>query len=181
MRFKNIVGTLKTLCFGVAVALFIVKFIGFLSIVSQSSMQNMLFDGDILWVEKVSTFTNTLKRGDIITLTPSVFASENSKYSIVKRIIAIENDHVSIKNGRVFVNGVAIKENYIKGISTTSPASNANNNITISHGNVYILGDNRSIPIYDSRNLGQISTKDITGRVLFRFYPLNKIGLLVKT
>ncbi|MEN8907790.1 MAG: signal peptidase I [Clostridiales bacterium] len=178
MILKEIIDMVKNIAYGVLIALFIIKFIGGTAIVSQISMQTTLYDGDILWVEKITPTFGKLKRGDIITIyAPKIITGQGN--TLVKRIVAVEGDHLLIKNGKVFVNGAAIEENYTKGDYTRPPNEPKNNDIIISSDYIYCLGDNRTDPIHDSRSMGEIDLNNITGRVLFRFYPLKKIGSLV--
>ena len=48
--------------------------------------------------------------------------------------------------------------------------------MVIPEGSVFVMGDNREKSI-DSRFFGTVSTDDIYGRVLIRFFPLNKITI----
>lgn len=179
MIIKEILDMIKNVALGVIIALLIIKFIGNTAIVSQVSMQTTLYQDDILWVEKITPTFGKLKRGDIVTIyAPKVIKGEG--HTLVKRVIAVENDHILIKDGKVYVNGAAIKEDYIKGNFTTSPTNPKYNDLTVSPGCVYVLGDNRSVGIWDSRNMGQITKEELTGRVIFRFYPYKKIGLMIK-
>jgi len=81
--------------------------------VNQYSMQKTLYEGDILWVEKITPLLGTLHRGDIITIYAPEVKFEN--FILVKRVVAVANDYIEIKDGKVFVNGAALDEKYIKG------------------------------------------------------------------
>jgi signal peptidase I len=177
MILKEIIQMIKNVAIGVIISVFIIHFIGGMATVSQESMQNTLFEGQVLWIEKISTTLDLLKRGDIITIYAPKYITYGS-HTLVKRIIAVEGDHVLIKDGKVYVNGSIIKEPYIKG-NYTRVENEKFNNIIISKGYLYALGDNRSRPIIDSRTMGQISLKDVTGRALVRVYPFDKIKILV--
>jgi signal peptidase I len=179
MILKEIIDMIKNIAYGVLIALFIIKFIGGTAIVSQISMQTTLYDGEVLWVEKITPNFGTLRRGDIVTIyAPKIIKDQGN--TLVKRIVAVEGDHLLIENGMVYVNGAAIKEEYTKGDYTDPPDDSKNNDIIISPGCIYCLGDNRTDPIHDSRDMGEIDLQNITGRVLFRFHPVKKMGLLVK-
>jgi signal peptidase I len=179
MFIKEFLDMVKNVALGVIIALLIIKFVGNTAIVSQVSMQPTLVEGDVLWVEKITPNFGNLKRGDIITIyAPKVIPGEG--HTLVKRIVALENDHILFKNGKVYVNGFALKEDYILGNNTTAPSNPSYNNIIIQPGYLYALGDNRVANIWDSRNMGQISKHEITGRVIFRFYPLKKLGSMIK-
>ncbi len=56
-------------------------------------------------------------------------------------------------------------------------SSQYSNGITVPEGDVLPLGDNRDNS-NDGRYFGPVSQKTVTGQVLFRFWPLNRIGYL---
>ena len=45
----------------------------------------------------------------------------------------------------------------------------------IEEGKAFLLGDNRESSV-DSRTYGEIPVSDITGKVIFRYYPLRSVG-----
>lgn len=51
-------------------------------------------------------------------------------------------------------------------------------NITVPEGHVYVLGDNRSANIVDSRTIGPVSLDKIESKAVIRIYPFDRIGLL---
>lgn len=155
----------------VVVGFLIVTFVAQRTIVHDVSMQPTLYEGDNLVVEKISHKIGNLKRGDII-----VFYEPQSDRQLIKRLIALEGDTVEIKDGKVFVNGEALEENYIKG-DFTPPGEY--NNLTVEEGKLFVMGDNR-MNSRDSRSLGTIDISQVTGKAIFRFYPFNKIGALKK-
>ena len=179
MVVKEIINLIKNMALGVIISLLIIRFIGTSAMVFQESMQPTLIQNDILWVEKITPTFGNLKRGDIVTIyAPDIITTESN--SLVKRVVAIENDHVLIKDGKVYINGSEIKEDYIKGTYTQPPTNPKHNNLIISPGHIYVLGDNRSIPIHDSRDMGQIANENVTGRIIFLIVSIQKIGSLIK-
>ena len=51
--------------------------------------------------------------------------------------------------------------------------------LTVPEGKLFVLGDNRNDSI-DSRStdIGLINENKVLGKVIFRFYPFNKIGII---
>jgi signal peptidase I len=176
MIFKEVIYMIRNIFIGVFIAVIIVRFIGGIAIVYQESMQTTLYEKDLLWVEKITSSLNLLDRGDIVTIYSPKYIKTGDN-TLVKRIIAVEGDHLQIKDGKVYVNGSMLKENYIKG-DYTSERNSKFNDIIIRKDYVYVLGDNRSIPILDSRNMGEIPIEDIRGRILFRIFPFDRFGLV---
>ena len=70
---------------------------------------------------------------------------------IVKRIAAVENDTVAMKNGAVYVNGVKL---------TNSSYEGEEKSFTLKKDEVFVLGDNQKVSL-DSRYFGTLSTESI--------------------
>lgn len=136
--------------------------------VEGQSMYSTLNDKDVIFVEKLSLITHSIKRGEII-----IFNSNNSKGDIyVKRVVAVEGDVIEIKDGKVFVNDTELNEAYLDKDTFTSPGEFLadDRKYTLEKDHVFVLGDNRGNSI-DSRILGPISIKDIKGHAIMRIYP----------
>jgi len=111
--------------------------------------------------------------GDIVILNPPTQA----RGPYVKRVIATEGDTVRIDSstGSVFVNGEKIDEPYIDdAYITTAPE----NEYIVPEGYFFVMGDNRSPGgSYDSRAIGCIPNENMIGKVVFRWWPLNMVGI----
>jgi len=132
-----------------------------------TSMSPLLEEGDILLTFRTSDF----KKGDIISF------YYNNKI-LVKRVIAFEGDFVNIKNnGSVYVNNKELKEDYI------SEKALGDCDITLPYqvpsGKIFVLGDHRLTSV-DSRNkaMGCVSQEQISGKPVFRVWPLNRMGFV---
>ena len=102
------------------------------------------------------------------------------KQYLVKRIIATEGQTVEVdyETDRVLVDGKEIQEDYIKDADMFAPYQTQHSYpYTVEEGHVYVLGDNRNNSL-DSRAKGAIPESDITGKVVFRLLPFDKIGTL---
>ena len=112
--------------------------------------------GDTLILNKVAK----INRGDIV-----VFDVDWQSDPLVKRVIAVAGDTVLINNdGKVYVNGVALKEDYIQGITYTTNGE-AELSITVPEGHIFCLGDNRENS-HDSRSadIGAIPLENVRGK-----------------
>jgi signal peptidase I len=84
----------------------------------------------------------------------------------VKRVIALGGESVHFVDGKVLINGEALKEPYLKPGTYTFTYSKAREQfITCGEDSYFVLGDNRSDSI-DSRAYGAVSRKDVLGRVV---------------
>lgn len=138
--------------------------------VLQTSMNDTLYEGDLLLVNKLAK--NKLERGDIIIFrNPEKRDPDDYEY-FTKRVIGMENDVVKIQNGKVIVNGETLLENYV------TPSNNQINvagEWTVQENYLFVLGDNRDSSL-DSRKFGTIPQAYVLGKVFLRIYPFESFG-----
>ena len=95
----------------------------------------------------------------------------------VERIIALPGQTIDIRDGKVFVDGQQLDEEYYKGV--TNPIDPRQEfPQTVEDNMVFVMGDNRPNS-KDSRSteLGQVPYEAILGKSQLRIWPLNKIGV----
>ena len=167
-------------CIGIAfVVAFVLKtYVMTIAVVDGPSMENTLHHAERLITWKMGYEP---EHGDVIIFQPKKSTSENPVY-YVKRIIATEHDDVVIdyNQNAVFVNGKKVEEDYIKDDVMLPRGSNIDNGIikvVVPEDHVYVLGDNRNNS-EDSRSsaVACVPHEDIEGKVIFRSWPLNKMG-----
>ena len=130
-------------------------------------MNDTLDEGDVVVSIKGSTF----KTGDIIAF------YYNNKL-LVKRVIGQPGDWVDIDEaGNVYVNQVMLEEPYLN--SKAFGETNIELPYQVPESRIFVLGDNRDVSI-DSRNtsVGCVAEEQIAGKIVFRVWPLDKIGFL---
>ena len=130
--------------------------------VDGASMDQTLEDGQILLLYKLAN----IDYGDIVVLD-----EEKENEIIIKRIIGMPGDTVSIENNTVYVNDEEIEEDYAYGETSDYEE------ITLEDDEYFILGDNRPIS-KDSRYFGPVKEDEIIGKVIFRLWPFNKFGTI---
>ena len=81
---------------------------------------------------------------------------------------------MAVENGKVYINGEELDEEYTKDGTTNGTVYP----VEVPEGCVFCLGDNR-LHSTDSRFLevGFVDEEDIVGKVIFRIYPFNRIGI----
>lgn len=147
--------------------------------VPSGSMLDTIQIGDRLIGEKISYHFSSPKQGDIVTF----IDPEDSKSTLIKRVIATAGQTVEFKDGVVYVDGEALAEPYTEGKPTeplTMQSANAGSieyPYTVPEGCVWVMGDNR-INSLDSRYFGPIEVSSITSHGLFIFWPLSDAGSL---
>jgi len=153
-----------------AVALFIVTFIARPYVVEGRSMEPTLHDRDRLIVEKLSYRFGEPQRGDIVVLQSPLEPGRR----LIKRIIGLPGEQISIAMGRVWINGKPLDEPY-----TDVAVSGFMAPLRIPEGTYFVMGDNRHpLGSQDSRRFGVVSREALEGRAVFRFWPLTELGLV---
>lgn len=156
------------------VVFIITQFVGQRTVVSGSSMEDTLSDGDNLIVDKISYRIHDPERFDVVVFP---YKYEEDTYYI-KRIIGLPGETVRIDgSGTIYINGEVLAENY--GTETILNAGDAISEITLGEGEFFVLGDNRNNST-DSRfaQVGNIKGEDIVGKAWVRVYPFNVFGLV---
>ena len=167
---NEMVEWVESFVFAIFVVILILTFIVRVVQVEGPSMEDTLQNGDRLIL---THFNYTPERGDIVVLN-----SSGLDETIIKRVIAVEGDTISIDftSGTVTLNGEVLKEDYIKELTFRREGRDIEN-LKIGEGQVFVMGDNRNHST-DSRStmVDVVNTDDILGKAIFRIYPVNKIG-----
>lgn len=103
------------------------------------------------------------------------YVLENTKTSFIKRVIALPGEHVKIQEGRVYINGKELKEDYLNEDVRTEELNPTVNDFTVPEGTVFLMGDNRPNST-DCREFGCIPLNRIESRIWIRIWPLNLFG-----
>jgi signal peptidase I len=139
-------------------------------IVDGESMSPNFHTGHYLIIDEFSYHFREPKRGEVIVLRYPL----DPKRFFLKRIVGMPGDRIYIKDGKVFIQnaeypaGVVLSEPYQK--QTTFP-SGQYRDVTLKEGEYFAMGDNRG-GSSDSRSWGILPRKNITGRALFRLFPI---------
>jgi len=151
--------------FAVAIAVIVQQFVFFTVLVSSHSMEPTLAPGDRLLSVRIHGHHH-VKRQDII-----VFYSQEYEMVMVKRVIGLPGDLVTIQNdGLVCINGEKLQEAYVHSSKSRSGTFN------VPKHQFMLLGDYRKYST-DSRSWAEpfIAEKDILGRAVFRIYPFRRM------
>ena len=102
---------------------------------------------------------------------------ELGKTSYIKRVIALPGEHIQIKDGKVYINGEELGEEYLAKDVITEAEGGQFLDLIVPSGTVFAMGDNRGHSA-DSRRFGCIPYEKIEGIVVLRFWPLNVFGTI---
>ena len=140
------------------------------TIVNGSSMNPTLESSDKVLIDKIIYKIDKLNRYDIV-----VFDYHHSSV-YVKRIIGLPGERITIRKGRVYVNGKILKDDpRIK--DTMHYAGIARDGVELGKDEYFVLGDNRNNS-YDSRyeEVGVVNKSSMIGKVWIRIFPILKFG-----
>jgi signal peptidase I len=161
---EEFVAWVKTLMSAAVYAVLIVTFGFQVARVEGQSMAPTLEDQDRLIVNKLVYRIGEPRRGDIVML----YYPLNPDKSFVKRVIAEEGDTVRIVDGRVYVNDIPLKDDYVASEYRSHDDWGPQ---VIPEGYYFVMGDHRNNSS-DSRHWGMVPKKYIIGKVQIRWWPV---------
>jgi signal peptidase I len=198
----ELISSVQSLLGTVVIAIFVITFIVQAFQIPSESMENTLLVGDYLLVNKLcyggSRVANLLmpyqkiQRKDIIVFHYPV----DPKQHFVKRVIGLPGDRLRMLNKKVFINGKALEEPYVRFLEpannlyrddfprTDIPAANMEGSwwlqmrklvedgqLIVPDGYYFVMGDNRD-DSQDSRYWGFVPQENIIGRPLLIYWSV---------
>ena len=163
--------------------------------IPSGSMEDTIDIGDRVLSEKLTSRASDPEPGDIVTFTcwedpwtEDLYTSVDDASTdvqgrleekvLIKRVIATGGQTVDIRDGSVWVDGVELDEDYTDGAVTEElSGSDITFPYAVPDDEVWVMGDNRTNS-KDSRFFGSISKESLTGRAVFRYWPVDSIGML---
>ena len=167
---REIVSWIKTIVFAVVFALCITQFVIVNAKVPTGSMMDNIKPNDRIVAFRLSYIRTGPKRFDIV-----VFHFPDDRTQLyVKRVIGLPGETVTIRAGKVYINDNKdpLDDSFVR----TKPYEEDFGPVTVPEGSYFMMGDNRNNSA-DSRvwNNKYVVSKDILGKVLFRYFPNFKI------
>jgi signal peptidase I len=167
---RELRGWVKDISLGVVIAILMVVFLYQPVKVEGTSMQPELIDQERIFVNKFVYHFEEIHRGDIVVFW---YPKDPSK-SFIKRVVGVPGDLVSVRGGRVYINGQLLEERYVpRGYQD----SDSYPSVQVKEGYYYVLGDHRNAS-NDSRSWGLVPRKYIYGKAVFRYWPVEKVGFI---
>lgn len=138
--------------------------------VEGTSMMPHLENHERIFINKFVYRFEPIQRGDIVVFW---YPLDPSK-SYIKRVVGLPGEWVSIRDGRVYVDGKPLTEPYIPP-EYLDHQSYAPTFVEPNH--YYVLGDHRESS-NDSRVWGTVDLKYIYGKAVFVYWPFSLFGSL---
>jgi signal peptidase I len=130
--------------------------------VESVSMQNTLFAGDFVFVNKLAYKLGKPERGDVIVFK---YPPDPTQIPYIKRVIGLPGDQINITDGQVFINGQPLNEPYL------DAATARGGSWTVPPDSLFVMGDNRNNSS-DSRSWGYVPFENIMGRAEVIYLPM---------
>jgi signal peptidase I len=189
--FSEIISFFKTLAFFIVLALIIRGSLIEPFKIPSGSMIPALQIGDRILVSKLSYgirlpfYTPFVyqygapARGDIVVFTrPDELSSteDESSINLIKRVVALENETVEVRDAKVYINGKLFEEPYARWTNGGPPEGNFGP-ATVPAGRIFMMGDNRDHS-RDSRFWEDpfLETWRVKGRALFVYWNFNSLN-----
>ncbi len=136
--------------------------------VTGASMNNTLYDGQIMILNKISYHFNDIKRFDIVVV------KTNDK-KIIKRVIGLPGETLKYVNNTLFIDGVEVKEPFLEEKTADFDIKELNYS-KLPRDCYFVMGDNRDNSS-DSRIIGCVNKKQISGKTSLVVFPFEDFGV----
>lgn len=127
------------------------------AVVESTSMAPTITAGSVVWLDKVSPAMAGIRSGDLVT-----FRSPDDGTMMVKRVVAVAGQGVSMQDGVLHVDGAAVHEPFVDQRTIDGVYFGL---VRLGEGELFVLGDNRGDSI-DSRRFGPISVEAVEARLV---------------
>ena len=159
------------------VAVGIRAFVAQIFSIPSASMEPTLMIGNRIVVDRISQDLHGIQRGNIVVFTRP--PNERAPYAdLVKRVIGLPGEVISVSGGEVYINGTPLAEPWLPTPNPPSDPSPVEQPWSLTQpyripaGEYFVMGDNRT-DSEDSRYFGPIATKTIVGVMAFKVWPVN--------
>ena len=148
--------------------------------ISGPSMETTMFTNNRVLVNKLAYQIGDVKRGDVVVFDRATVNGDDVVHDdLIKRVIALGGETISIKSCIVYINGTILAEPYLPARDTemTDPQDRCSTvdivDTVIPQGEFFLMGDNRP-QSYDSRMFGPITREMIVGRAFVIIWPVTQ-------
>ena len=138
--------------------------------VEGTSMMPRLENHDRLFINKFVYHLESINRGDVVVFH---YPLDPTK-SYIKRVIGLPGDRIRIADGRVWLNGIRLREPYVP---STYRDEDSMSTMTVPRDCYFVMGDHRSISS-DSRAFGPVERSLIYGKAEFVYWPAKDAGVV---
>ena len=139
--------------------------------IPSGSMLPTLQIGDKVLLNKFIYHFKDPARGDIVVFTPPEEIGQEGPF--IKRVIGLPGETVEVRDGKVFINGAALKEPYL-----AEPPMYDYGPVIVPEGCLFVMGDNRNSSFDSHRWNAWLREDHLMGKAFMIYWPVNRIMLL---
>jgi signal peptidase I len=169
----GIVSALLAVNFAYLGVLLISKILVTSFIVPPDSMAPSIYAGERVFVDISASWKSDIKRGIVV-----VYRPPNLKGKVyIHRIVGLPGESVELKDHRVMINGVPIRESWCARVNyyNRGKFGQKKKPVTVPPDSYYVLGD-ASANSNDSRFQGFVPKSALIGRAFKIYYPFDRSG-----
>jgi signal peptidase I len=167
-----------TVIAAVAIAFAVQAFVVKPFVIPTPSMANTVQAGDRVLIDRVTYHVRDVHRGDVVAF------DGHGPIPLLKRVVGLPGDTLTIRSDRLYVNGQPSPESYVRQVGgvpePTEPGPDASQPWSLARpfrvppDSFFVMGDNRSNSA-DSRYWGLVSREQIIGRGFAVYWPLSEL------
>ena len=180
LRLRTLLSYVLVAAVAVAAALLVQAYLVKPYRIPSESMASTLKPADRVLVNRLEYRLRDPRRGDIV-----VVDSHAVGVVLIKRVIGLPGDTLSLKDGHVYVNGRRLLEPYVRRVHGAAEATEPftweghpwalERPYTVPVGHYFLMGDNRTVSD-DSRDWGPAPRSEIIGQAFFKYWPPARAG-----
>ena len=174
-RLREITRWISDVAIVLALALFVVHFLGNRYTIMGNSMSPVLENGNVVFINELCYNFLEPARLDVVLFE----SADDESRTFVKRIIGLPGETVQIVDGAVLIDGEAAS--LPDGLDLAAIPGLAKDPVTLEENEYFMLGDNRDSS-EDSRfvNVGKVNRSQIVGKIWLRVSPLSELEMCIR-
>jgi len=152
--------------------------------ISGPSMESTMYQDNRVLVNKLSYRLHDIHRGDVVVFDRVTVDGEIVQHDdLIKRVIALAGETVSIKDCKVFIDGELLEESYLNDYDLAESALEDRcrvpvmDDLVVPKNQLFVMGDNRP-QSFDSRMFGPIEQSLVVGRAFVIIWPFSAAKFL---
>jgi signal peptidase I len=152
--------------------------------ISGPSMESTMYQNNRVLVNKLSYRLHDIHRGDVVVFDRVTVDGEIVQHDdLIKRVIALAGETVSIKDCKVFIDGELLEESYLNDYDLAESELEDRcrvpvmEDLVVPKNQLFVMGDNRP-QSFDSRMFGPIEQSLVVGRAFVIIWPFSAAKFL---
>ena len=152
--------------------------------ISGPSMEATMFQDNRVLVNKLSYRLHDIHRGDVVVFDRVTVDGEVVQHDdLIKRVIGLSGETISIKDCQVFIDGKLLPEPYLNDYDLAQSSLDDRCRVPlmeetlIPENHLFVMGDNRP-QSFDSRMFGSIEQNLVVGRAFVIIWPFGAAKFL---